>query len=118
MARKATEKAPQLDSPDERLKWARKRAGLEDATAAARRFGWNTNTYRSHENGTRDLSRKAAVKYANAFKIHAGPGWLLYGEGALTPLIDPEIPLLWANLDDQQRKTLKDLLRQMVRRAA
>lgn len=68
-----------MREPHERLKWARERRNVGDATAAARRFGWNENTYRSHENGTRDLSRKAAENYAKAFRVTSG--WLLYGEG-------------------------------------
>jgi hypothetical protein len=112
------EKPPILDDPDERLRWARQRAGFSDATAAARRFHWNENTYRSHENSTRAISKKAAAKYAKAFKIPAGPGWLLYGEGALTPPIDPEFALLWGNLSDAQRRALKEVAREMVRKAA
>jgi hypothetical protein len=65
--------------PYERLAIAREGSKLGSATAAARRFHWNENTYRSHENGTRDLSKKAAEKYAKAFKVSVG--WLLYGEG-------------------------------------
>lgn len=118
MPDKSEERPPILDDPDQRLRWARQRAGYESATAAARRFHWKESTYLSHENGTRDLSRKAAVKYAKAFKISAGAGWLLYGEGALTPPIDPEVPLLWANLVPEDQNTIKALMRRMVRRAA
>lgn len=56
-----------------------------EATDAARRHHWNENTYRSHENGTRPLSKSAAANYAKAFKVAAG--WLLYGEG------DPGLPI-------------------------
>ncbi|RAI42801.1 hypothetical protein CH341_17560 [Rhodoplanes roseus] len=68
-----------MESPSDRLSRARERAGFATATDAARRHHWNENTYRSHENGSRDLSRKAAEKYAKTFKVSSG--WLLYGEG-------------------------------------
>lgn len=107
-----TGKAPRLDDPDERLKWARERAGLDNATAAAHKFGWNENTYRSHENGTRGFKKKTADKYARAFKVPVA--WLLVGEGALTPPIDPELITLWANITPEQQKFVRQLLRQMV----
>lgn len=46
--------------------------------AAAEAFGWPKATLTQHENGTRPLSRQAAVRYAAAFGV--GAGWLLYGE--------------------------------------
>mgnify|MGYP001310902491 CR=1 FL=1 len=58
--------------PCDRLRELRERAGFDTAADAARRFGWNENTYRSHENGARDISRKAAAKYAKAFGVAAG----------------------------------------------
>jgi phage repressor protein C with HTH and peptisase S24 domain len=70
---------PMREEPHKRLKWARERAGIDDATAAAAKFGWNPNTYRSHENGARAISKKAAARYAQALRINAG--WLLYGIG-------------------------------------
>ena len=69
-----------MEEPNERLQRARRDAGYEDATFAARRFGWNENTYRSHENGTRGVRRDSAERYAKAFKV--GIAWLLTGEGA------------------------------------
>lgn len=71
-----------MQEPKDRLKWARIQRGLVDATAAATRFGWNVNTYRSHENGSRPISKKAAQAYARAFRVPVG--WLLYGEGSAT----------------------------------
>ena len=107
-------KVPVLDEPHERLKWARERAGFDDASAAARRFGWNENTYRSHENGARGL-RLAAPEYAKCFKVTVG--WLLVGEGALTPPIDPELSTLWSHLTEAQRAAVKEIMRQMGRAA-
>lgn len=98
------EKPPRLDEPEERLQWARKRAGFETATDAARRFHWNENTYRSHENGARGINKKAAAKYARAFKVPVE--WLLYGEGSMNPPIDPELVTLWSNFDAAQRRHL------------
>lgn len=71
--------------PYERLQVIRRQRGYAEATDAARRHGWNENTYRSHENGTRPISKGAAASYAKAYKVPAG--WLLYGEG------DPGVPL-------------------------
>lgn len=61
--------------PKDRLQQARKDAGFETPTDAARAFrDINQNTLISHENGNRPLSRKAAEKYATAFGVEAG--WL------------------------------------------
>jgi phage repressor protein C with HTH and peptisase S24 domain len=65
----------------DRLQIARRKAGFADATSAARAFGWNENTYRSHENGTRGLTRPVAMKYAKAFKVSAA--WLLTNETSM-----------------------------------
>ena len=51
----------------------------EILSKAAKAFGWNVNTYRSHENGTRGLSKKAARSYSRAFQIPVS--WLMYAEG-------------------------------------
>lgn len=103
------EKTPSLDDPDQRLVWAREQAKFETATDAARRFHWNENTYRSHENGQRGLSKKAAAKYAKAFKVPVG--WLLYGEGAMTTPIDPELKTLWDNFTPAMRRRAIRVLR-------
>lgn len=63
----------------ERLRMARERAGYEDAAAAARRFGWSEPTYRSHENGSRNFTKRGAVTYGRAFRV--SPEWLLLGIG-------------------------------------
>lgn len=65
-----------IDS-NERLKKARSDKGYLNPSEAARAFGWNVNTYRSHENGNRDISKSAAIKYANAFNVSVD--WLLTG---------------------------------------
>jgi transcriptional regulator with XRE-family HTH domain len=59
----------------ERLKEARRLAGFDKATEAARRFGWNPHTYKAHENGARGLRPDAAERYARRFRV--APAWLL-----------------------------------------
>ena len=63
-----------------RLRQARKAAGHDDATAAARRVGWVVPTYLAHENGSRGFGLARAQLYAAAFK--ANWQWLLTGEGS------------------------------------
>lgn len=67
-----------MDSPADRLRKLRLSLGFQTAADACARFGWPVGTYRSHENGNRELSRKAAESYARAFKTTAG--FLLFGE--------------------------------------
>lgn len=62
---------------NERLKQARTDRGFENPTDAARAFGWNVNTYRSHENGNREISKSAALRYAKAYNVSVD--WLLTG---------------------------------------
>lgn len=68
-----------MEEPFERLQKARRAAGYDEATDAARAFGWNENTYRSHENGQRGLRKDVAERYGRAFRVSAA--WLLTGEG-------------------------------------
>ncbi|MBP2309412.1 hypothetical protein GBZ48_21485 [Azospirillum melinis] len=80
-------------APYERLQWARANAGFGTPRDAAERFGWNYNTYKSHENGARGLKQKSAERYAHAFKISLS--WLLTGEGSeAQTLTTDEIALL------------------------
>lgn len=64
--------------PKDRLRKARIEAGFEHPSEAARAFGWNEHTYKSHENGIRGLKLHQARKYAKAFHISAA--WLLTGD--------------------------------------
>lgn len=59
------------DSPSQRLRKARIERGYETAADAARAHGWNLVTYASHENGSRGITRTAALKYAKAFHVPA-----------------------------------------------
>jgi len=69
-----------MDTPAERLVWARARAGFDSAAAFARKNGAPEVTYRSHENGKRGINEAAARSYAkNLGGINWG--WIITGEG-------------------------------------
>lgn len=69
-----------LDTPAERLQWARKKHGqYKRPTDAAKAFGWTVPTYLGHENGDRNPSRAAAKRYGRAYGIRWE--WILDGEG-------------------------------------
>ncbi|WP_243667659.1 LexA family transcriptional regulator [Sinorhizobium medicae] len=72
-----------METPKDRLRQARQAAGFATPTEAARAHPReiNVNTLISNENGNRDISRKAAEKYAKLFGAEAG--WILYGEGGV-----------------------------------
>ncbi len=95
-----------LETPNDRLRWARAKAGFQTPREAADRFAWPYGTYKSHENGMRGLRRETAVKYAKAYKVNLT--WLLTGQGSpqdevLTP---DEKALLekYRMLDEQGQK--------------
>lgn len=71
-----------MDTPSERLRWAREHAGYKKGTDAARAFGWTVSTYLGHENGDRIPRRDKAKRYAKAFKVRWE--WLLEGDGPPT----------------------------------
>jgi len=56
-----------MKSAADRLRELRIRKGYESAVDAARAYGWNEHTYKSHENGIRGMRPDAARKYAAAF---------------------------------------------------
>lgn len=64
---------------NDRLRWARERAGFATVTAAAARLGVNRFSYAQHENGTRGFKREAAELYARRFGVSLS--WLLTGRG-------------------------------------
>lgn len=117
MAQSRPKPLPRLEEPNDRLKWARQQAypDIEDATAAAKRFGWNVSTYLSHENGNRGLTRKSALKYGRRYRV--APEWIMFGDDAMAPA-DPELMTLWGNLSEAQQQTIKQLMRDIVSRAA
>ena len=67
----------------ERLQWARKQAGYENATEAAEDKDWPVSTYLAHENSSRGITATAGRKYAIGFGVRVE--WLLYGTGAPKP---------------------------------
>ena len=68
------------DRPDaaKRLEKARIERGFDTAKDAAKFFGWKYDSYIQHENGTRGITRAAAI-YARAFRV--SEAWLLTGQG-------------------------------------
>lgn len=67
-----------MTNANDRLKQIRKARGYKTATKAAQAFGWNVNTYRSHENGVRGVPADQAEKYATAYQVTLD--WLLTGK--------------------------------------
>lgn len=72
----------QLDSPHERLAWAREQAGFSDKADFARAVGVNSTTYRAYENGQNGFAKYAATF---ARKLGVTAEWLI--EGGATPII-------------------------------
>ncbi len=68
------------DTPGERLKEARIKAGFGTVAEAAKALGVNPNTYVQHENGIRGVPKTKAPLYARRFKVAVD--WLLYGSGS------------------------------------
>ena len=68
---------------NERLKEARQKAGYRTATAAIDACGWNSSTYRAHENGQNGFKANDAKLYGQAYRV--SPSWLLLGEGEAVP---------------------------------
>jgi len=83
----------------DRLQQLRIAAGYETAADAARGHGWNVNTYRSHENGTRNVPREWLLTYARTYRCSLA--WLTTGreERGGGPQIDSSIPIAeWGDL--------------------
>src|SRR5512145_2993031 len=72
---------PDSTSPaaSHRLRQAMQLRGIGSAAELARLTNQNEVTVRSHVNGTRDVSKRAAEAYSRALNID--PAWLLYGHG-------------------------------------
>jgi phage repressor protein C with HTH and peptisase S24 domain len=62
-----------------RLRHAMQVRGVSSGAELARLISQNEVTVRSHVNGTRDVSKRAAEAYSRALSID--PAWLLYGHG-------------------------------------
>lgn len=78
-----------------RLEEARKRAGFKLAVDAAKAFGWNENTYRSHENGHRGMRFDVLDRYAKAFKANAMDIW---NGTQTTPTLAHDLEHVWHDL--------------------
>jgi len=79
--------ADHLSRPSsQRLRTAMQLRGIGSGAELARLTRQNEVTVRSHVNGTRDVSKKAAEAYSRALKID--PAWLIYGHGSIARDID------------------------------
>lgn len=83
----------ELDSPHERLAWARARAGYSDKADFAKAAGVNPTTYRAYENGQNGFA-KLAAQFAKRLGVSAE--WLL--EGGPAPGNEPP-----SRLPDERR---------------
>jgi phage repressor protein C with HTH and peptisase S24 domain len=82
--------ADRTTSSSQRLRTAMQVRGVGSGAELARLTRQNDVTVRSHVNGTRDVSKKAAEAYSRALKID--PAWLLYGHGSMGRLVDDAAP--------------------------
>jgi SOS-response transcriptional repressor LexA len=73
-----------MDEAHDRLRKLREAKGYEGPADAARAFGWNEHTYKSHENGVRGIRLPAAQKYAKAFG--STPAYLMTGDTGASSL--------------------------------
>lgn len=94
---KITDKRTERENRAARLKQARERADIGSYRKLANRFGWNENTYKSHEQGKSSFDQVDARKYAKAFGVSVQ--WLFMGIGMPddvdeypTPTVD--VPLI------------------------
>jgi phage repressor protein C with HTH and peptisase S24 domain len=67
-----------MDSPGDRLRFARKKAKLS-VEVLAKRVGFSSSGVRAHENGQNNIKPDVAEAYGKVLRI--APSWLLYGEG-------------------------------------
>lgn len=70
-----------MNDPADRLRALRVKKGYTTAADAAKAFGWNEHTYKSHENGLRGIRPDAARKYAAAYGSSAGYLMGIVGNG-------------------------------------
>jgi hypothetical protein len=65
------------NTPAERLKASRTRAGFSSGKKVADQLGTPLPTYAAHENGRRDFDRNQCLAYAALFSVD--PAWLMFG---------------------------------------
>jgi SOS-response transcriptional repressor LexA len=84
-----------LNTPGERLRYLRKKAGYDSSDQFAHALRLKGSTVRAHENGTREITAKAAEKYAPRLRV--APEAILYGRGlnqlTETTPIKAEVPI-------------------------
>jgi phage repressor protein C with HTH and peptisase S24 domain len=87
-------------SSSQRLRAAMQVRGIGSGAELARLTRQNEVTVRSHVNGTRDVSKKAADAYSRALKID--PAWLIFGQGSMVRGEDAALPAdeAFAGLDE------------------
>jgi SOS-response transcriptional repressor LexA len=79
-----------METPADRLRAARLKAGYDTAKGAAEAMGVTVSTYIQHENGSRGFPASRAARYAKFLRV--APEWLLYGRGPDDPVkIEPEL---------------------------
>jgi len=98
---------PMTEKQSDRLRKVRIQKGFSTSSDAARAYGWNQNTYISHENGNRGLSPKSAERYARAYGV--GVGWLLTGENPPRWMDENEIPKELRPVRQVPRLTMQEL---------
>jgi SOS-response transcriptional repressor LexA len=82
-----------METPADRLRAARVKAGYETAKSAAEAMGVTVSTYIQHENGSRGFPASRAARYAKFLRV--APEWLLYGRGQADPVqVEPELSQL------------------------
>lgn len=87
-----------VKTPNERLRFAREKAGYATAVEAADALGVPRSTYIGHENGHRGFPAKQAPKYARKFKV--SEEWLLYAKGGQEDPLEPSADDLVRMLDE------------------
>src|SRR3546814_9954141 len=65
-----------LDSPGKRLKWAREKAGFQQAGDFAKRVGVHPTTYRAYENDQNGFAKKV---HEFAERLGVTGAWLMRG---------------------------------------
>ena len=102
-----------METPADRLKAARLKAGYATAKSGAEAMGVTVSTYIQHENGARGFPASRAARYAKFFRV--APEWLLYNRGEADPVeVEPtltELPLVgpvqagaWLAIDDSSQE--------------
>lgn len=98
-----------MDTPNERLRAARERAGFQTAKEAALAMGVPVSTYIGHENGHRGFPAKRAPQYARKFKV--SEEWLLYGKGGGPTGQSAEVVDIFNSLPAQRRREALAILK-------